>query len=159
MTSDFKVGEFIIDFANIYEITLISTDYVDGKEDVILHYVPIRGTDKVFSASIPEKNMVKSGLRKLLTVGQIEQLLKDLRSQKIEEYKYITQETKEKMYLNLPDKIVAPLKFLWKNSTQYPKTDLELRDKMIDHLSLEIVFVTKEPLSLVKKKIEENLNK
>ena len=153
MDQNFKVGEYIIDFTSIYQITEIS-----GKEEKIVHYKPITGTDKIFTATVPEKNLTKCGLRRLLTAKEVDQLMKQLK-QPVENYNYDARLAKDEIYQNIPSKNIPHLKYLWKGGESIPKPDQELRDEILTHLGMEIAFVTNKPVQTVRKEIEKNLNK
>ena len=155
MLSDYKVGEYIIDFLIIYQITLVDTNV--GKDDVVIHYKPIVGTDKVFTASIPMRNMEKGGFRKILTLKETKQVLDSLKTSLID-YQYNNQETKEVIYRNKPGKTVFPLKYLWKINDGLLKSDMDMKEAMIKHLCMEIAFITKEPSKTIRLEIEKNLN-
>lgn len=55
MNQNYKPGELLIDFVTVYEITSITLTGAEGQEEAIIHHKPVKGTDKVFTASIPKK--------------------------------------------------------------------------------------------------------
>ncbi|MCL4384582.1 hypothetical protein M1116_03955 [Patescibacteria group bacterium] len=158
MDHNYVAGDYIIDNAYIYEITSVTFDGGKKGNEALIHYKPIRGTDKVFTASIPEKNFGKVGLRKLLNPEDINVILCKLTAN-IERYSYNAQETKEILYLNEPANVMVPLKYLWKCGDKLAKTDTDIREEMIQHLCMEIAFVTKQTTEVVRAKIEKILNK
>lgn len=150
MKSDYQTGEYIIDFVNIYQITSIT----DKDGDLLIHYQPTQGTDKVFTASIPEKNLSKGGFRKLLSPKEIKQFFTDLKNPPLN-YEYNIRQAKEDIYLNEPIKTIPHLQYLLKNGDTLPRGDQLLREEIINHLCLEIAFVTKESTLSIRKKIKQ----
>ncbi len=153
MKNDYEVGSFITDFKTIYEITLISQDK-DGES--LIHYKPVSGTDKIFLATIPEKNLQKSGLRPLLKTGEINQLMKDLEVVN-EDYKYNTIAVKEEIYRNLPSKLIDPLRYLWKSEIALNKIDNDLKEEILSSMAAEIAFVLKKTTRASRQMIETAL--
>lgn len=76
----------------------------------------------------------------------------------LQDYTYDIRQTKEEIYLNLPHKIVPHLKYLWSKGAVLPKTDLDIREDMLNHLCLEISCVTNKSLSAVRSAIEKSLS-
>ncbi|MDD4938370.1 MAG: hypothetical protein PHX34_05170 [Candidatus Shapirobacteria bacterium] len=153
MESNYKIGDKIIDFVSIYQITSIDTK----NKDVILYYRPIKGTEKVFTASIPEKNLDKANLRKLISSSEIKEILSDLKKP-LKNYEYNIRQIKEEIYLNIPQKNIIHLKHLYENeNTLQNNEDKKIREELINHLCLEISFVTQKPLIFTRKKIEKIL--
>jgi RNA polymerase-interacting CarD/CdnL/TRCF family regulator len=149
MKQVYKPGDYIIDFSSIYEVT--------GVDAGVLHYKPIRGTDKVFTASIPVDNLSRTSLRNLLTTVEIEKILTELTKPLADTYEYNAHQIKEDMYLNDPLKVVPHLKYFWSKAGVLPRTDRELMAEMMDHISLEIEFVTNQPKTTVVKQLEKHL--
>lgn len=158
MDQDFKVGEFIIDFACIYEITSITQE--KNSDIKLIHYQPIKGTDKVFVDTIPEKKLIKSGLRRLLNEKEIKFFLDQLKTEKkIENYIFDPRQIKEDIYQNIPEKLIEHLQYLFKNNETLSRSDQDLKNEILNHLCLEISFVSGKSIFLTKKTIESNFTK
>lgn len=152
MANNLKVGDFIIDFANIYQV--ISTERHPVTGDILIGHKPIQGTDKVFTASIPEKNISQAGLRRLMTLADVDNLYSELKLSLSPDYQFVAHQIKEDIYLNTPKILVPHLKYLWQRQGDLTKGDLDLMNTIINHLVLEISFVTQESTSSVRQKIE-----
>lgn len=155
MTQQLTVGGYLIDYANIYEVTSLTAG--TGVADTVVNYRPVRGTDKVFTESVPLKMLSKSGLRPLITASEIEELFKALQTNS-DDYSYLTLAAKDEIFQNSPLRLAPLLKHLWKNGADLPKTDQDLKASMFNHLVLEIAFVTKKPNLEVKNQLETALN-
>ncbi|HEX8923577.1 MAG TPA: hypothetical protein VF828_02485 [Patescibacteria group bacterium] len=149
-------GDYITDFVSIYLITSIET--TEGKDEPFVHYKPVSGTDKVFTAVIPLKNLVKTGLRKVLTAKDAKEVVENLKNSEID-VEYNTQVAKEEVYQNQPKKVVPVLRYLWKNGEKLSKVDRELMEQILSHLSNEVSFVTNKTYEETRSEIEANLAK
>ncbi|MDD4938454.1 MAG: hypothetical protein PHX34_05635 [Candidatus Shapirobacteria bacterium] len=152
MESNYRIGEYITDFVSIYEITSIGTE----KENRLIHYRPIKGTDKVFIASIPEKNLEKASLRKLLTKKEIKVLLDKLKTP-LDDYVFDARQIKEDIYSNNPEKLIDYLKYFYRKEEELIKLENDLKEEILNHLCMEISFVTDKNNSSIKKMIESDL--
>jgi hypothetical protein len=152
MEQNYKVGDFIIDFVCIYKITSIQST----KNGNLIHYQPIRGTDKVFTDITPENNFIKSGLRHLLTSKEIKEILKEFK--KPQEYGLIDlRQFKEDLYINIPEKLITDLKYFYHQENPLIKAEEELKEVILDHFCLEMSFVTDKKIFTIKKTIESNI--
>lgn len=155
MTQNFKVGDFLTDFVCIYKITSITP----GANNIgLIHYQPIKGTDKVFTDIIPENNLIKSGLRPLLTPAEIKSFLAELKTKKLpENYIFDPRQLKEDIYFNNPEKLIDCLKYFSQKSSPLIKIESDFKEEIISHLCLEISFVTDKPISSIRKTIDSAL--
>lgn len=155
MNQNFKVGDFLTDFVCIYKITSITPGLGDQK---LIHYQPVKGTDKIFTDTIPENNLIKSGLRPLLTPKEIDLLLTESKNQPIiENYVFDLRQIKEDIYSNTPIKLMEYLKYFYQKKDSLPKIENDFKEEILSHLCLEISFVTNKSIVSVKKMIESNL--
>ena len=152
MELNYKVGDFIIDFVCIYKITSIQSSQSGG----LIHYQPVKGTDKIFTDIIPEKNLDKSGLRHLLTPAEINVILKEFKKPQ-EDNTLDLRQVKEDLYLNLPEKLISDLKCFYHQENPLIKAEEELKETILDHFCLEMSFVTERNASSIKKTIESNI--
>jgi hypothetical protein len=152
MELNYKVGDFIIDFVCIYKITSIQP----SKNGVLIHYQPVKGTDKVFTDIIPEKNLDKSGLRHLLTSKEINAILADFKKPE-KDYTFDLRQVKEDLYLNLPEKLISDLKCFYNQENPLIRAEEELKQTILDHFCLEMSFVTEKNASSIKKTIESSI--
>lgn len=159
MKQDYLVGEFITDFSYIYQITSVKMEGVGDKKEAYLHYKPMSGSDKAFTASIPIRNMKKSGTRKVFEKSEIAQVKKDLADMCLE-MEYNTQIGREAIYQNDPHKVVTILKHLWSNkeNEKMNNADKELMEQILCNLCKEISFVTEKPYLKVREEIETILS-
>lgn len=158
MRQDYLTGDYIIDSSCIYEITSIgAVKDSKGVASTYVYYRPIDGSDKVFTASIPIDNLKKSGTRKVLTLAEVKQIMKDLKSRVAEE-EYNTMMAKEAVYLNDPQEIVSVLLFFWKNTDLLGKADRELMEQILEHLCQEMALVTSKPYANVRKEVTAALS-
>jgi len=149
MTEDLVTGDYIVDCAYIYEVTSVTPIGT-------VNYKPVWGSDKVFTASIPAKNLAKTGLRKVLTPNESKEVIDGLRGPAAD-YEYTTQLAKEEVYQNRCPGVARVLKHLWANKTELGKIDRELMEQIVFHLSHEISFATKRSYQTVRKEIETRL--
>lgn len=152
MEQIYKVGDFITDFECIYKITSIEST----KNGNLIHYCPIKGTDKVFTDIIPENNLEKSGLRCLLTPKEIKEILKEFKTSQSEQPLDLRQ-FKENLYVNSPQQLISNLKCFYHQDRPLVRTEEELKEMILNHFCLEISFVTGKKTSDVKKTIESNI--
>ena len=155
MTQNFKVGDLLTDFGCIYEVTSITP----GANNIsLIHYRPIKGTDKVFTDIIPENNLLKSGLRPLLTSKEIKSFLTELKTKILpENYIFDPRQLKEDIYSNTPEKLIDYLKYFYQKGDTLIKVERDSKEEIVSHLCLEISFVTNQSVSSVKKAIESAL--
>lgn len=150
-----KVGDYLTDFVCIYKITSITPGQNDGN---LIHYQPIKGTDKIFTDTIPENNLIKSGLRPLLTPKEIDQFLSELKTQTVpENFLLDVRQIKEDIYLNTPTKLISYLKYFYQKGDSIMKVERDFKEDILNHLCLEISFVTDKNVIAVKKMIESSL--
>jgi len=152
MEQIYKVGDFIIDFVCIYKITSIEST----KNGNLIHYKPVKGTDKTFTDIIPENNLDKSGLRHLLTPKEIKTILKEFKTPQ-KDNTFDLRSVKEDLYVNLPEKLISDLKCFYHQEIPLVKAEVELKEMILNHFCLEISFVTNKKASLIKKTIESNI--
>jgi len=155
MKQDYIAGEFITDFSYIYQVTSVKMEGEGDKKEVYLHYKPMNGSDKAFTASIPVRNMKKSGTRKVFEKSEVVQVKKDLCNMCLE-MEYNTQIGREAIYQNDPQKVITVLKYLWTNkeNEKMSNADKELMEQILSQLCKEISFVTEKPYLKVRKEIE-----
>lgn len=155
----FSVGDYIIDFENIYQISS-QKDQQDcsGKTLSYFFYKPIEVTNQnVTTYSTPIGNIFKSGLRPLINQDVVKKLYKEAQEkidpEAILDYKSI----KETLYQNDPGKNLVILKqlFLEKEKTldTFSRTNKEILESILKHLTSEIAFVTKKSLDKVREKL------
>ncbi len=156
MNFELAAGDYIIDSSYIYKVTAVKEDEDNGA--MYVYYEPTSGTDKVFTASIPLKNFKLSGIRKVLTTGEIAQILKDLKS-KTSEDEYDIIRAKEEFYSNNPQRMVSVLIFYWKNILTLNKNDANLVEQILEHLCQEISLVTKKDYAVVREDVKKILDK
>jgi RNA polymerase-interacting CarD/CdnL/TRCF family regulator len=143
----FSVGDYIIDFENIYQISS-QKDQQDcsGKTMSYFFYKPIEVTNQnVTTYSTPIGNIFKSGLRPLINQDIVKKLYKEAQEkidpEAILDYKSI----KETLYQNDPGKNLVILKQLF--------LEKEKIQESLKHLSSEIAFVTQKPIDKVREKL------
>lgn len=161
----FSVGDYIIDFENIYRIS-DKKDQTDssGKTLSYFFYQPIEAeAHNSATYSTPVENIFKSGLRPLINIDVSKKLLKELEEkidpEAILDYKSI----KETLYQNDPGKNLIILKqlFLEKEKSQeaFSRTNKEILESILKHLSSEIAFVSEKPIDKVREKIVSLIQK
>lgn len=153
--TDFKVGDFIVDFENIYQI-------YDDKDDFFFYH--IAGEDKATStSSLPRTNVSKSGFRHLQTTTEIKEIIKELEKSLPENTLFENKLIKESLYLNDPIKNALTLKLLYKNKKdtgeKFLKSNQEIINNMTNHMAKEISFVLKKQFESVHKQISDILAK
>jgi RNA polymerase-interacting CarD/CdnL/TRCF family regulator len=160
----FSIGDYIIDFENIYQITS-QKDQKDLSDKTISYffYEPIDELNNRTTYSTPIDNIFKSGLRHLINQDIAKKLYKEA-EEKIDhdtilDYKSI----KETLYQNDPGKDLVILKqlFLEKEKTQekFSRTNKETLESILKHISSEIAFVTKKPIVTVQEKLTSLIQK
>jgi len=162
--NNFSVGDYIIDFENIYQITS-QKDQKDlsGKIISYFFYEPIDELNNRTTYSTPIENIFKSGLRHLISQDITNKLYKEaeekINHDAILDYKSI----KETLYQNDPGKDLVILKqlFLEREKTQekFSRTNKEILESILKHISSEIAFVTKKPITTVQEKITSLIQK
>ena len=152
MEENYKVDDFIIDFVCIYKITSIEPT----KNGNLIHFRPIKGTDKVFTDIIPESSFEKSGLRHLLTKKEIKSLLKSFKTPE-ENYPFDLRQFREDLYSNDTEKLISDLKCFYYQERSLIKAEEEIKNMILNHFCLEISFVTDKKRSSIKKAIESNI--
>lgn len=159
MKQDYVVGDHIVDSSCIYEITSVG-EMADGKgtERACVHYKPIWGSDKVYTASIPIDNLKKAGTRKVFTPKEAGQIMDDLRGW-VPKNEYNTITAKEEIYQNNPEGIISVLTYFWKSGEILNKSDRELMEQVLEHLCQEISFATKKKYANVREGVVEILNR
>lgn len=161
----FSVGDYIIDFENIYQISS-QKDQQDcsGKTLSYFFYKPIEVTNQnVTTYSTPIGNIFKSGLRPLINQDVVKKLYKEAQEkidpEAILDYKSI----KETLYQNDPGKSLVILKQLFlekeKSAEAFSRTNKEILESILKHLTSEIAFVTKKPLDKVREKLVSLIQK
>lgn len=150
MTEDYKIGDYITDSSCIYKIVKIENNFV--------HYETVWGSDKIFTASIPLNNLQKAGLRKVFTVEEIDQILKDLKNVK-SETPYTTMVARDEIYSNNSKNIVSVLVYYWQNQEKLNKADRDLMEQIIERLCQEIALVSKKEYSKVRENVTTILDK
>ncbi|MDD2483125.1 MAG: hypothetical protein PHE32_01985 [Candidatus Shapirobacteria bacterium] len=161
----FSVGDYIIDFENIYQISS-QKDQQDcsGKTLSYFFYQPIEVTNQnVTTYSTPTGNIYKSGLRPLINQDVVKKLYKEaeekIDKEAILDYKLI----KETLYQNDPGKSLIILKQLFlekeKVAEAFSRTNKEILESILKHLTSEIAFVTEKPLDKVREKLTSLIQK
>ena len=153
--TDFKVGDYIVDFENIY--------FIYDEKNGFFFYHHLEGDKATSTSSLPKANLVKSGFRHLQTKEEIKQffseLSKPLPLDSIFENKLI----KESLYLDSPIKNAVILKQLYRNKVElgekFLKSNQEIINSITNHLAKEIAFVLKKPESSIQKQITDALSK
>ena len=161
----FSVGDYIIDFEKIYQISS-QKDQKDlsGKNLSYFFYKPIEITSQNETTySTPIDNIFKSGLRPLINSDVIKKLYKEA-AEKIDpetilDYKSI----KETLYQNDPGKSLTILKQLFLEKEKAPdafsRTNKEILEEILSHISNEIAFVTKKPIEKIREKLTSLIQK
>lgn len=142
--NSFVCGDYVSDSSCIYVVTKVEEekDY-KGVKRIFIHFRPILGTDKVFTAKIPQDNIIRTGLRRVLDSKEIEKLLLSIATFKdIKNYSLI--KAKENVYRNEARAVARLLKYLWLNQVTLDRNSHELMHKVFRNLTTEIAFVTKK---------------
>lgn len=161
----FSIGDYIIDFENIYQITS-QKDQQDcsGKTFSYFFYQPIENNGQNQTTySTPVDNIFKSGLRPLVSQDIIKKLYKEAQEKidpdAILDYKSI----KETLYQNDPGKSLVILKQLFlekeKVAEAFSRTNKEILESILKHLVSEIAFVTEKPIDKVREKLVSLIQK
>ncbi|MDD4026968.1 MAG: hypothetical protein PHO75_02140 [Candidatus Shapirobacteria bacterium] len=161
----FSVGDYIIDFENIYQISSEQDqkDY-SGKTLSYFFYKPIESNGQNESTySTPVGNIFKSGLRPLIGQDIVKKLYKEAEEkmdpESIIDYKSI----KETLYQNDQSKSLVILKQLFLEKEKAPeafsRTNKEILESILKHISNEIAFVTKKPIDKVREKLTSLIQK
>lgn len=156
--NNFSIGDYIIDFENIYKITS-QKDNKDfsGKTLSYFFYEPVDSSNQKTTYSTPVDNIFKSGLRPLISQDIVKKLYKEA-EEKIDhdailDFKLI----KETLYQNDPGKSLIILKQLFlereKTAEKFSRTNKEILESILKHISNEISFVTDKPIEKVSEKL------
>jgi len=162
--NNFSVGDYIIDFENIYKITSQKDKKdISNKTLSYFFYEPIDESNNRTIYSTPVDNIFKSGLRPLINQDVAKKLYKEA-EEKIDhdiviDYKSI----KEILYENNPGKSLIILKQLFlereKDPIKFSRTNKEILESILKHISSEIAFITKKPIEKVSEKITSLIQK
>ncbi len=152
---DFKVGDYIIDFENIYNI-------YDEKKGFFFYH-NIEGDKATSTSSLPIANMAKSGFRHLINSQNIKDFFNELGKALPQDSIFENKLIKESLYLNDPIKNAVTLKSLYKNKKElgekFLKSNQEIINNITNHLAKEIAFVLKKPIDTIQKQITDTLSK
>ncbi|MEK7527774.1 MAG: hypothetical protein AAB574_01980 [Patescibacteria group bacterium] len=166
MTNDFTVGDYIVDFENIYQIYAAKSQKdLKGVYHQCFFYRPTQSSerDKSVTASVPVENVAKSGLRHLISKDEVKEFFKLLSKPLDTTLLFEPKLTKEALYLNDPIKTVPILKLLFQNKIQtaekFARTNSEVMEGIVKHLSDEIAFVSKKSFKSVHDQILATLKK
>jgi len=162
--NSFSIGDYIIDFENIYKI-VDQKDQKDlsGKTLSYFYYEPIDESNSRTTYSTPIDNIFKSGLRPLISQDIVKKLYKEA-GEKIDhdtiiDYKSI----KETLYENDPGKSLIILKQLFlereKTAEKFSRTNKEILETILKHISSEISFVAQKPIEDVSGKLTSLIQK
>jgi RNA polymerase-interacting CarD/CdnL/TRCF family regulator len=107
--------------------------------------------------------MSKSGLRRLIEKKEVNNLFKQLEEKYKEDNFTDPKLIKEILYLDNPSKNIDLLKQLYfeknKSPETFSRTNKELTENILTHLSEEIALVAKKPIATIKTKIVSILSK
>jgi len=163
----FAINDYIIDFENIYQIFERKKQKNYSGQDVdYFFYRSISNFDNKNQPIVchtPIENIVKSGLRHLITPADVKAFYKKL-DEKYNEANFTDPKLiKEILYSNDPFKNLDILKQLYfeknKSPETFSRTNKELTENILNHLCDEIAFVSKKTLPSVKTKIVGVLSK
>jgi RNA polymerase-interacting CarD/CdnL/TRCF family regulator len=153
--TDFKVGDYIVDFENIYHI------YEEKNGFFFYHH--LEGDKATSTSSLPKANLVKSGFRHLQTKEEIKQFFVELAKVLPEDSFLENKLIKESLYLDNPVKNATILKQLYRNKVElgekFLKSNQEIINNITNHLAKEIAFVLKKPEASIQKQITDTLNR
>ena len=162
--NSFSVGDYIIDFENIYKI-ISEKDQQDlsGKTLSYFYYEPIDESNSRTTYSTPVNNIFKSGLRPLINQDVVKKIYREAEEKidhdTIVDYKSI----KETLYENDPGKSLIILKQLFlereKVAEKFSRTNKEILESILKHISNEISFVTKKPTEKISEKLTSLVQK
>ena len=162
----FSVGDYIIDFENIYQIfEQKKQKNYSGHESEYFFYRSVKNDtqDKQIVCSTPIENIAKSGLRHLIDKKEVINFYQKLEENYNEGDFTDPKLIKEMLYLNDPLKSLNVLKQLFleknKNPETFSRSNKELTDGILKHIVEEISFVTKKPIATIKTKITSVLSK
>ena len=165
--NSFLVNDYIIDFENIYQIFEQKNQKNCSGQDVeYFFYRSVSNFDNKNQPIVchtPIENIIKSGLRHLITPEDAKVFYKKL-DEKYDEANFTDPKLiKEILYSNDPLKNLNILKQLYFEKNKSPDTfsraNKELTETLLNHLCDEIAFVTKKPIATVKTKIIGVLSK
>jgi RNA polymerase-interacting CarD/CdnL/TRCF family regulator len=152
---DFKVGDIIVDFENIYNIY--------DEKDGFFFYHHLEGDKATSTSSLPKANLAKSGFRHLQTKEEIKEFYKELEKKLPAESILENKLIKETLYLDSPIKNAIILKQLYKNKVElgekFLKSNQELINVISAHLAKEISYIQKKPQTTIQKQITDILSK
>ncbi len=153
--TDFKVGDFIVDFENIYQI-------YDEKNGFFFYHNT--ESDKASStSSLPKANLIKSGFRHLQSKEEIKTFFTELQKALPDDSIFENKLVKEALYLDNPIKNAIILKQLYKNKVElgekFLKSNQEIINSIVNHLAKEISFILKKPYATIQKQITDILSK
>jgi len=163
----FTVNDYIIDFENIYQIFEQKKQKNYSGQDVdYFFYRSISNSDdkrQQIVCHTPIENIIKSGLRHLITPADVKVFYKKL-DEKYNEANFTDPKLiKEILYSNDPFKNLDILKQLYfeknKNPDIFSKANKELSESILNHLCDEIAFVSKKTLASIKTKLTHILSK
>jgi RNA polymerase-interacting CarD/CdnL/TRCF family regulator len=162
----FAVNDYIIDFENIYQIfEQKNQKNYSGQNAEYFFYrsIETNSRNQQVVCSTPIENIAKSGLRHLIDLKDVKDFYKQL-EEKYDEVNFIDPKLiKEILYLNNPLKNLDILKQLFSEKNQKPDTfsrsNKELTENLLNHVSNEIAFVAQKPVVTVKAKIVSVLSK
>jgi RNA polymerase-interacting CarD/CdnL/TRCF family regulator len=163
----FKVGDKIVDYGQVYRIFKIKEDRVfNGKKEDCIFYKPYFKADKSQSlvCSIPENNIEEANLRKPVSKKKINEVLKILSKKPNGEIKITLKEAEACFKENDPVETARLLRLLWLEKQDEEKKGLATRKKMMYQNAMrslveEISVVQKIGLKKARKKIRRRLKK
>jgi RNA polymerase-interacting CarD/CdnL/TRCF family regulator len=161
----FSIGDYIIDFENIYQISSQKKQKdFSGKILSYFFYKPIKKTNQNETTySTPIDNILKSGLRHLIEQSTIKKLYKDAEEKINSDIDIDYKSIKEILYQNDPNKSLVILKQLFFERGKFPdnfsRTNKEILESVLEHISNEIAFVTKKPIEKIQEKLSNLVQK
>lgn len=163
----FKVGDKIVRFGKIYRIFKISRrkNFEGNKTKTIFFrpYFKSKKQEKGLTFSIPIKNLDKTNIRKPLSKKKLKEILDKISEKSKSKININTSKAKEILKKNNPIKATQILKALWKEkndkSKSLTKTQNDIYNLSMRHLSEEIRFVFDVSLATARKKIKKSLEK
>jgi len=162
--NSFSVGDYIIDFENIYQITNQKDQQdLSGKTLSYFFYEPIDSSNQKTTYSTPVNNIFKSDLRHLIDRDIVKKLYKEAEEKIDHEIVVDYKSIKETLYENNPGKSLVILKQLFlekeKDPIKFSRTNKETLETILKHISNEIAFVTEKPIEKVSEKITSLVKK
>ncbi|MFZ2152987.1 MAG: hypothetical protein WAV41_02925 [Microgenomates group bacterium] len=151
VNNNIKVGSYLIDSNQVYEIYKIAEDR--------LYYRPAiaGGNHATVTGSIPAANIDAAGFRPLLDAKQIRQFYIDLVKSKPLDIPIDSKLYKDLIISNDPFKIIPLLKQLWKSKNtplvNFSGSSRDTLEDIISHLSLEFSLSTDKSPDSIRKKI------